>query len=146
MKQNHDFINFSLLTIRQATERGADLCSESDWKDICSAFKIFSDSLVSHMNDEDSNCYNQVDVNTDCEPLFYRLISDHINIRKLIDECQVLINLTDRSQFSILFLQLDMLLEEHSIREENLMGLISEKLEASTIRIIELLRNIHNNH
>jgi len=145
MARNHEFINFSLLAIRQAIKNDSNFGTENDWPSICSAFNIFTESLIAHMNNEDSNCYNQADLKTDCNPLFYRLISDHMNIRKLIGECQLQINLNERSQFTIIFSQLDQLIEEHTIREENLMGLNANNLETSTIQVIEALQNIHIN-
>jgi hypothetical protein len=146
MAHNHELINFSLLTIKQAIENDLELCSQKDWSNICSAFYIFSKSLISHMNDEDTNCYDLAAKEVGCNGLFYQLISDHMNIRKLIDECLVQIDLKDRSQFSIKYLQLDTLVEEHTLREENLMRMSAKKLEASTVKVIALLRDIHSNN
>lgn len=144
MKSSHEFINLSLLTITQAIENDKYIAAEGDWLNISNAFDVFADSLITHMNDEDSRCYCQASEITNCDPLFYRLISDHMNIRKLIDECQLLIDLNEKQQFFIKFSQLDELIEEHTIREENLMQLNAHDLEASTIQIIKLLRNMHN--
>lgn len=146
MSNNHQFIDILVVEIRRAFTTVLPNHKTLDWLNIQNAFKLFSESLLAHIEEEDANCYALVDTKIGGNEIFYSLISDHINIRELIVECQQLIKLQNRTKFLIVFSRLEDLLGEHSIREEKLMNFHSKNLESSTIRIVELLRTFHSDY
>jgi hypothetical protein len=143
MTPHHQNLNDSILIIKQDIETGSKQWSVINRNKINTAFNVFSESLIAHMEFEDNIFYEYAADETGANGQLYRLISDHIKIRELIAHCDQLLESDNKQSFAVSIEKLMQQVEKHSIREEELMAANTRDLKESTATIRELLQNFH---